>query len=479
MKTLRDLFELLFYLALAAFLIYNVPASLNRIFFPLFLILFYRSKNNYIWLAFFFIILEEPSGLYSGGLTIDELRLPAYTIMPKISIGFEQLFIITALVKTLKYKISFSPIALIQQNLKRLGIYFIWLVIVTIAFGISFNGARNLYKIAVNLTLFYSMFFLMRQESDFISFFRLIFPFAFLSLALQSYSLLAGHQLITSYKPDIISTQGILGIEGINRPIEMPHLLLLSFFGSLYFLANGNKYFLKIYLVLINLVSYFAIFLTATRGWIVAFTVSYILFFLFIPSKSIKIAIRYFAIFLLALVLLFSFSIFKNQYNSVSERVSTLKLLVQGDITLGGTVGRYNIVAPQLLEAFKESTILFGAGFSDYYLANANSHIGFHNFLFNAGIVGIILLGFFLCKLIFYPLTINARLHLYNPYKGAIKVFSIAIIALMLINNMSQFFGYDVGLNRIFSSAVILFFLSNQISKALSFSDDYNNESAA
>lgn len=479
MRSVKEPIALFIYLIAATILVYYVPVGLNRLLFLLFLILFYRSKKNYLWIAFLFIIIEQPGGLFSGGLRNDQLRLPIYSIMPGFSFAFEQLFVLTALVKARKMRVRFSPVPFLRQNLYRLGMYFLWLLVVTIALGVSFDSLRILYKVIVNLTLFYSLFFLIHEKREFVSFFRLIFPFALIAFFLQLQSITVGHQLITAFKPDVLNTAGVLGNFESQRPIEMSGLLLLTFFGSLYFLTDSKKQFQKNYLLLVNIVSYFAIIITATRSWVIALTGGYILTLLFIPSQSTRLLLKYSLIIILIVVLLFSFVLFKNQYDSAMERITTIGLLAKGDITAGGTLQRYDKRAPAVLNAFKKSTILFGAGFSDHYYRHGDGHVGFHNFLFNTGIVGALLLGLFLYKLVRYTFFLDSQLSSDNPYKNSIKIFPIAVIAMLLLNGGVQVIGYDVGFSRTLIFIVILFYLNNQITNAVLSQEGITNPNSA
>ncbi len=453
----------------AVVLVYFIPSSFNKILFPLYCVLFYKSKNNALWLVFFVLLIERPGGLFSGGLRRDLVRLPIYSLAAGISISFEQLFVFTGFLKVFKDKLKYKPLGFLSKKMKLIALYFILLLFMSFFMGISFDGFRDLYKITVNLTLFYSIYFLFAEESAFIDFFKLVFPLAFVALLLQLYDLIFGHQLITLFRPGVLSTQGILGVGEFTRPIEMVHILLLAFFGSLYYLFLKQKIFSQKYMLIVNVVSFSSIFLTGTRTWFIAFTISYILILIYLPGRMLKITLKNSIILAITIFILFSFTILKTQFSHAYKRMSTIELLAKGDITAGGTLMRFDKRAPDLIKAYLQSSIIFGAGFSDFYRKNGDGHIGFHNLLFNSGIIGVILILSLIIKIIYLSLKIGSKLGKQNPYKDALKIFSIWMVGILILNSSTQFIGYDVEVQRILIISFIFYFFNNQMKRALNF----------
>ena len=70
------------------------------------------------------------------------------------------------------------------------------------------------------------------------------------------------------------------------------------------------------------------------------------------------------------------------------SRVITVEKVIEGDITGGGTISRYDIRAPKVMEGFFSSSVVFGAGFSNHYYKYSDGHVGYHNILLNAGLTG-------------------------------------------------------------------------------------------
>lgn len=473
MKKYSD-YKVLFLALGAAFVfVYFLPAIVCKILFFIFIYLFYKSEKDYLWMAFIFILIQGPGGLFSGGRVDEENIVPIYQVVAGISITFEQIFILTALFKTIKKKIDFNPFPFIKNNLLRLTIYFIFLIIVGIGIGSSFDAARYLYFVIINLTLFYSLYSLFTKESDYVNFFRMLIPFGFIVIGLQLYSTSTGEPLVKYFKP-VLATGGVSGVYGEDvRPIDSSQLITFLFFFSMYFLLHKKRYFNKNLLLILNIVSLFSIILGATRSWFVMFVMFYILIFMFISGKSGKAVIRYGIAGTIAVLFLFSSDLFIKQFETSFRRISTLELVAEGDITGGGTVKRFDVRAPRLMEYFfNESTVIFGAGFSEVYHVKQDQHVGYQNLLFNTGIVGSILFALFLGSVIMNTFGINRKLSNVNPYKDIIKIFPIAIISMLFLNVGVQAIGYDVGLSFIFLMVFILYFLNNQISCAIKWEEE-------
>jgi hypothetical protein len=470
----KDFLELLLYLIFALVLVYFVPAPFNKIVFLGLLPLAWRTKRDYLWLVFFFIVEDIPGGLFSGGLVEDPYRLPIYTITPGISFTIRELYLLLLLIKVL-----FKPVY--RQNVQKnyfskeltlLSYYLIFLLFISALLGMTFDSYRNFYKLCISLTLFISVPAVLRNRDYFFRFFQILFPFAIFAILFQVYSLTFGQQLIAIFKPGVVTTQGVLSGSGGNeewqRPIEMVHVLLVCFVGSLFFLNKWNRSFKSVYLVVINLLSFLGIFLTGTRSWFLALIIVYIYFFLTrinqISSGFIKKA-------LISSVLIFSVSlipVINNQITNAWNRISTLEKVAEGDITAGGTASRFDVRAPEVMEGFMSSTIIAGAGFSELYYQYQDGHVGYHNMLLNAGIAGMILFAFIIVKALYLPFNMSMFKYLPSQSKHELKASSLLLIALLVINTGTQMLGFTPdGNNRFFLMILALIFINQAINSTL------------
>lgn len=459
-------------MGIAVLFVYTLPQALNRILFLIFIYFFYKSDRDYLWLAFIFIIIERPGGLFAGGDLTEEVRMPIYKIAPKISITIQQLFVLTALLKAVKKKIQFNPLPFFKNNLNILLIYLIFLIIIGVLIGFTMDVGGYVYIMIINLSLFYSLYCLFTKETDYVNFFRMLIPFGFITFGLQLYHLSSGKSLIHFFQPAVKYTD-IYSTAELIRPIEMATVLAVLFFFSLYFLIHKKKYFNNNLLISLNIISFFSIIITATRGWTVMFILFYVLCFIFISSKIGSVVAKYGLAVILTVIILFSADLFVNQISRALVRLSTIELIAGGDITGGGTLSRYDVRAPELMDKYlNETTIVFGAGFSKTYMEYSDAHVGFHNLLFNAGIVGVILFAGFYGSVILNTLRINRKLSFINPYKDIIKVFPIIIVSILFVNGGTQFYGFDIDFNRTFLIVFTLYFLNNQINCAAKWEEE-------
>jgi len=98
-------YHLLLFLFIISFVsVYFIPEMFNRVIFLIILVAAYRTKLDYVYLVWFFIISDAPGRLFSSGSLEATARIPLYPVVSGVSIGFMELFIIVYLIKYLKSK---------------------------------------------------------------------------------------------------------------------------------------------------------------------------------------------------------------------------------------------------------------------------------------------------------------------------------------------------------------------------------------
>jgi hypothetical protein len=451
---ISEFIELLFYLIVAFILVYFIPVRLNRLLFLLVLPIVWFSKKDYLWIAFFFILMEMPGGLFSGGLRDDSYRLPVYTLAPGISFALHELYIMVILAKSIFVKriaSGYSP-PFFRKELKLLLWLFLALILISPLSGMSMDSMSNVFKLSVSLTLFYSVFRLINSEENFIKFLKIMFPFAFIALALQIYGLINGEQLIALVKPGVKVAQGSYNIAGNNnssiRPIEMAHAMFITFTGSLFLLISKRHNLARQYLVFVNLISFLVILMTGTRSWFIAFCIGYLAFFFLAGKKTPKLILNSLGIVIIVLLLIWGITIINSQVRNAFSRIATVEQVLGGDITGGGTISRYDVRAPRVMEGFYSSTIILGAGFSNHFYEYADGHVGYHNILLNAGIAGSFLFLYFTIIVLRRPFSISRKFK--NINKPVLKISIIPLVIMLIINTGTQTIGFTPdGVNRI------------------------------
>lgn len=445
-----EFLEVFFYLIVTVILVYFVDTRINTWISLLIFPVIWYSKRDYLWLAFFIVVVDMPGGLFSGGIQQEQFRLPIYVIGAGISFTFYELFVIVIFIKSLSVKrirSNYSPPFCLKELRLLLGL-FIVLILISIPFGFGFNSISAVFKTALTLTLFYSVFYLINSKKHLINFFKILFPFVFVALVLQIYGLINGEQFVAFLKPGSGVEQGSYNIdadkETWQRPIEMAYTVFLTFSGSLFLLSYQLHNFKKWYLALVNLLSYIVILLTGTRGWFIAFSFGYVAFFLFSRKILTRLVIRSGLIILLVIFLITLVPVINKQIKNAWSRIITIESVVKGDITAGGTLGRFNIRAPRVMEGFYSSSIILGAGFSDLYFTYEDGHIGYNNLLLNAGVLGFLVIIYSFWKLLRKPFS--------KPpgYKFVyIRASTIPLIMLLILNTGFQTIGFNLGFNRI------------------------------
>jgi hypothetical protein len=453
-KKLPEFLELFIYLIAAFILVYYVDFRLNRWLFLIYLPIIWYSKRDYLWISFFFILMEMPGGLFSGGMKDDPYRLPIYSIAPGFSFAFHELIIILFFFKSIfKRRITgnYNP-PYFKKEMKLLFWLYIILVLISPLLGMSRDSMSNVFKLSISLTLFYSLFRLINTEEQLFNFMKMLFPFVFVALGLQVFGLLTGNQFISLFKPGVSVVQGSYNFTTKNnqwiRPIEMGHTMFITFTGSLLLIMSQRQYIKKLYLVFINLISFLVILMSGTRSWFIAFCFGYVLFFLIAGIKTPKMIINSIIILLIVLFSVKGIPVIDKQVKNALNRFATIEKVAGGDITGGGTISRYDIRGPRVIEGFISSTIVLGSGFSDHFFKYSDGHVGYHNMLLNAGIAGFLIFLYTIWKMLRYPFKITAKYCYLN--KKFIRATIIPLIILLIINTGTQTIGFTPdGVNRI------------------------------
>jgi hypothetical protein len=140
--------------------------------------------------------------------------------------------------------------------------------------------------------------------------------------------------------------------------------------------------------------------------------------------------------------LFLAFPIVKFQILKASDRLSSVEKLAEGDLTAGGTLSRLTERGPRVMSKFYESPII-GFGFSDEGYNYNDVHVGNQNVLREGGILEGFLFLFFIIKFIIIVNSTRKKLHYFNPFKGSLILFIIALLGMLVIHSTSmQIFGF-------------------------------------
>lgn len=353
------------------------------------LVAYFYAKDEAFWLAYFLVLSDGFFGLLGTWEAV-------FSVIPGLpAIEVVQFYILITLFKARKAPLAKLPFFSMQLNI--IFIYLLFLVIQGYVIGLS--GALNVQfrvvKYLVPLFLFYSIPRLIKEESQFREIMAYLFPVAFFALGAQLFSITMGREPAQVFG-FILGGQDFFEIseEQIYRGLFNFCILIITFFGALYFLSTKDHNFKPLYLTGIIAADYLTVFLSATRGWIIGFSMIIVLYAIFVSTFSFKHLLKTFLAVTLILFVLISIPAVNIQIHNAYNRMWTLDAMAQGDITAGGTLLRLNERGPRVMKKWRESP-LTGFGFSDDFFHFADGHVANQNILLHSGIVGAFLMGWF------------------------------------------------------------------------------------
>jgi len=422
-KFVREALILWLLYALSVVVVYYMPSFTKYPYFILLLVLAYFSRKDYWWLAFFVILFAQIGDLLPEIARIEGIyqRIPVYGLGP-IRLPFYDLIVLMFLVKALPKK---SEKSIYTLPLMFVGAYILCLYIYSMLYGMTLDNHLQSIRALFQFTLIYSLHKILKDQYDLYKLYSFLFSAVFVIMIVTAIEIFTGFKL-----GSISGVTYRFGVETENmRIFNSPFLLLLCFIMSLYMLYNKcNKYFSRQLLISISFLCYVLIFLTGTRGWFLSFSIMFLLSILVYRDQTRRIV---FYVVPIIAVLVISINIYPKVsvvFEQVWDRIATLKLLAEGDLTAGGTVSRVTERMPRLLTKVRENPIT-GFGFSKDFYINSDNHVGPLQQLLQMGIIG---LGLYIFLFVF--------IHKKNRYLASITkdngyyMFSIGLIGLLIIH---------------------------------------------
>lgn len=441
MHKLKD-YQVLIALLITSFVsVYYMPAMLNRLIFIGILYSAYKTKLDYVYLVWFFIINDAPGRLFSAG-EFGAVRIPLYPIAAGISISFQDLFLLTYIYKFIQLQ---KPLQFIYKK------EFIWFftfgcLVIAYSFliGISFDNMIKTFRALMPWALILILPAFIQNRQILIRACHLIFPVVFLAFASQVHAYITGNYIDYYLRGAEFKSSLEAGAETVSRAYSAMYIILFSIIQALYLFFHRQTEINKNYLALVIFFGILSVFLTATRGWIIAVAVMLAgVWFLYGLSREFS---RFFRIavpvsVLLLLVVAYVPEI-RLQIGGVYERLTTLEALLEGDVTAAGTLKRLDVRAPRVISKFKESPLL-GWGFSDAYHEYGDGHVGHHNILLNIGIFGYIVVNgiFILLCMKIWRLSRERRVRIHEGKAPLIYVIGL-IVVFVIHSSSTQFWGY-------------------------------------
>jgi hypothetical protein len=439
-----DMIRFFLLLVFSVTIVYFTPVILSRIFFLILLLFIFISKKDYFWVAFLFVLNDAPGRLFSN---FDNPDAMDYTTVAKslpffefggMRVSFLDLFMLVLLLKVL---IGGRPNHFIFKNdFKFLLVFFIIVILYSFVFKIE---VTNLVYTIRKVLPWILIIFIPKKFAfgDFIKFDRLIFPFVFLAFASQVYTFITGHYLIDFFTGGISVRADALewSEEGGYRAGDSAFILFYCLHKGFFYFFSKEKKFSDKYTTLVILLSVLSIFLTATRGWIIAVVVVTLLT-LYQNSNRVNI-LRILSILLSGILFVFIlflvFPGFDKQSEFVINRVYTISAIAEGDLSAGGTLSRLTDRAPAVMGVWVQSP-LFGYGFSRIFYRYADIHVGQPTMLLNVGIFGFLIFTFIFFKWLYILVKWAKNKMIQATYGNAALVFSSSLIFIYILHSSSQ-----------------------------------------
>ena len=448
-KHYKEILYLYLLFFITVIIVYSFPALLKTIYLIILLIIFYRSRKEYFWLAFVIIAESNPGGLFWAMDSENSLSLISQTSFG--SLFFWMVFTILAFLKVTGRHLE-NP-HFLKYYLPIFIFYFAGLLIV---FGIY----RWPSMIRMTLPWLYLIIIpkMLRTRDDFVGFFNLIFSFVPFVLAAQIISIIKGGNLAAlmgGLTNEAIRYLSIDETAEALRPVDGILIPYLSLMGILYYVSLTKPMFSKKYLYGSIGLSLVSTFLTATRSWMISTGFLVIIYLLISSKQPLKLLPKLiFPAIVIFLILNYVPSL-KMQSSRAVERYETVELLMKGDVTAGGTLSRLDKRAPRVMSKFYESPII-GWGYGKEGARFSDGHVGNQNLLMQTGIIGF---GLFFLVWISYIRKLYKKytfLKTNNNYKKAFILLISFLPAIFIIHSSAQWFSFLVSFSTGFTLSLLL-----------------------
>lgn len=449
-QVLIDLILMVCHLLASGYFVYFARPFYRDVFFLIPLVLFWYSKKNYFWFAYFFILLNEPGWLFFTGNIKELHRLPYYTILPSMSFTLIDLFIILALVKAFVKGVR-KPFVF-SKPLRLLLVYFVLFSLpLTWLFKTDLASFANAVRALTYYSVIISFYWLVRDEKEIYAFGYLLLPCLAIVIANQFHLMFTGDYLINLISSEVSINAALNSISGEIRPVMRAVLIVLFclFFGML--LSRSKEFEIVRGLgEFVMLVAAASFFLSATRSWISISVLSLTSFFLMSRRRSGPIA-RLCLVFGASVAILINLRVISLDYleRNIWERyVPVAQALLQGSLSDTDTfVNRIETDLPKTVSGLQLSPIV-GVGLSTEYAEHYSNDLGFLNTILLFGIAGFGLFLYFLFS--FYArLRICSKLMQSKPNSQhifvALRAISLGVfLGYCLTWDFFSFYAYKV-----------------------------------
>ncbi|MBE0675674.1 MAG: hypothetical protein IH591_13515, partial [Bacteroidales bacterium] len=374
-----DVLKFLVLILTTLFVTYYLGTSFRIIWYAALLVTYYFSRNEALWLAFF---LSTTDG-FAGFFGLYTVIMPVLPGLPDVELA--QIYVIITVVKAALRKNGVQ--VFYNKYLQVLFIYLIFMIIWGHMMG--FSGGMNVYfrvlKGVIPMLLFYSVPRLFTNQDYYFRFFRIIFVIVLVAFAAQLFTLFSG---ITPTEAAGIAPGEDQEESKDFRFFYNSSSTLIGFFAALYLLNRRTTAFRNPILPYAVIFSVLAMsVLSATRGWMISFSLVLLFTFLFTGMIRSKRILEFVLISVPLLYLAFSNPVINRQINFARERLGKIEAITEGDLTAEGSLQRLDYRSQRVMGAWSENPV-FGWGLSDKGYEYGDGHVGNQSLLAISGITG-------------------------------------------------------------------------------------------
>jgi len=447
--------------AIGILAIYRTNQIVSLAYFALVYIFLFLRKDVFLVYGFALLLLDSPGGVFVESTIDYAYRLPFISFGAGATIGAVDIFMVMLIFFAGTKKVIGHPL---QREIRVYVAFGLLVFLYSLALGMASSYLVMLLRFAITYVAMYRLLGTESWNEEKIKTLTnitiAIFLLAFVNHISELYLNTSIMTIFAGSRGGLVFRESMFGREGLGgvRIISSPYVNLISV--MLIFRKIMRQEF-RLSHVVILVLCYLSIFLSATRGWIISYSIMYLIIFTAamgsgrmdnVAKLIIPIAI---SLMLVVSLNLATGNVIYRQLNSAWQRLNTVSYMLEGDLEAGETVGRLTYTSDAVLDSWRENPIL-GWGFSIY--SRPDGHVGNQNILQTYGLVGFLIIY----ALVLFFIAKNYRY--WSRYRQRENIAYISIMVGLLIINASsrQMLGYDPRGNQrvVFTLFILLVILS-------------------
>ena len=454
-----DALKFLSIIAVTLIVTYYTATAVRAVWYVLLLVTYFFSKNEALWLAIF---LSTTDG-FAGFFGLYAVMLPVLPGLPAVELA--QVYIVLTVIKAARG--NKKALVFYNKYLQVLFVYLIFLIIWGQLMG--FTGDLNVYfrvlKGFIPMLLFYSVPRLFINQRTYYRFFNIVFIIVLLAFVAQVFTLLAG---VTPLEAAGLNIDEKAEDTKEFRVFFNASSTLLGLFGALYYLnRKETRSQTRLFLYVVIFAALAMTVFSATRGWIISFSLIIFLTLLFTGIMRTSRILEFMLITIPLLYWAVSNPTINNQMVFARNRLGAMEAIAGGDLSAEGTLQRLDYRSQRVMDAWRDNPV-FGWGLSDKGYEYGDGHVGNQCLLAISGIVGFVLLNGFLIYFTWKMLYLYNKSFRRVSDRSSLLVFAFFLAGWFLIHSTSgQQFNYIGMPAKIIPQAIFLSFGAFQYERSV------------